>query len=225
MKAAGGAAYLARLAAASVHVIDAGDFGRTVHDLYLRRQLIDLGEGVVNGAFGSDVEDTALSADRGRREEALRPRQRRPDRRRLQAVPRRPDRGHGRGRGGLPPGRPAHRRGHGPVPARPAAGRPAPVRPDHPGRPALDGKDARSPPTSRFNAAKAYREEHRRGRQAQGGRRRRGRLLLARNVGRAARHAHALRAGRDPVGEDPQGRADQHATSTACCRSATSSST
>src|SRR6266478_331704 len=62
MKAVGGGtAYLARLAAASVHVIDASAFGRAVHDLYLRRQLIDLGEGVVNGAFGSDVEETALS--------------------------------------------------------------------------------------------------------------------------------------------------------------------
>src|SRR5437868_3073340 len=61
MKAVGGgAAYLAQLAAASVHVIDAGAFGKTVHDLYLRRQLIDLGEGVVNGAFAGDVDDTAL---------------------------------------------------------------------------------------------------------------------------------------------------------------------
>ena len=60
MKAAGGAVYLARLAAASVHVVDAATFGRTVHDLYLRRQLIDLGEGVVNGAYGGDVDDTAL---------------------------------------------------------------------------------------------------------------------------------------------------------------------
>src|SRR5829696_6048000 len=55
MKAAGGATYLARLAAASVHVIDATAFGQAVHDLYLRRQLIELGEGVVNGAFGGDV--------------------------------------------------------------------------------------------------------------------------------------------------------------------------
>jgi replicative DNA helicase len=61
MKAAGGASYLARLAAASVHVIDAAAFGQAVHDLYLRRQLIDLGEGVVNGAFGGDVDETALS--------------------------------------------------------------------------------------------------------------------------------------------------------------------
>jgi replicative DNA helicase len=62
MKTAGGAAYLARLAAASVHVIDAAAFGQAVHDLYLRRQLIDIGETVVNGAFGTgDVEETALS--------------------------------------------------------------------------------------------------------------------------------------------------------------------
>jgi replicative DNA helicase len=60
MKVAGGAAYLARLVAASVHVIDTAAFGRTVHDLYLRRQLIDVGEGMVNGAFGSDVDEMAL---------------------------------------------------------------------------------------------------------------------------------------------------------------------
>src|SRR5882757_2263044 len=60
MKAAGGATYLARLAAASVHVINAGDFGRTVHDLYLRRQLIDVGETMVNDAFGGDVDEMAL---------------------------------------------------------------------------------------------------------------------------------------------------------------------
>src|SRR6185369_11316389 len=60
IKAAGGASYLARLAAASVHVVDAASFGRAIHDLFLRRQLIDLGETVVNEAFGGDVEETAL---------------------------------------------------------------------------------------------------------------------------------------------------------------------
>src|ERR1700741_4642393 len=65
MKTAGGAAYLVRLAAASVHVIDAGAFGRTVHDLYLRRQLIDLGEGVVNGAFSADVREAPLQQIKG----------------------------------------------------------------------------------------------------------------------------------------------------------------
>ena len=62
MKAAGGAQYIARLVAASVHVIDAAAFGQAVHDLYLRRQLIDIGETVVNGAFGTgDVDETALN--------------------------------------------------------------------------------------------------------------------------------------------------------------------
>lgn len=60
MKDAGGAAYLARLAAASVHVIDAGEFGKIVHDLFLLRQLIDLGQEVVNGAFKPTMEATAI---------------------------------------------------------------------------------------------------------------------------------------------------------------------
>jgi replicative DNA helicase len=60
MKTVGGPAYLAQLASASVHVIDAAAFGRAIHDLYLRRQLIDLGEEVVNGAFAGDVDETAL---------------------------------------------------------------------------------------------------------------------------------------------------------------------
>jgi replicative DNA helicase len=60
MKTVGGSAYLAQLASASVHVIDAAAFGRAIHDLYLRRQLIDLGEGVVNGAFAGNVDETAL---------------------------------------------------------------------------------------------------------------------------------------------------------------------
>lgn len=60
MKEAGGAPYLARLAAASVHVIDAADFGRVVHDLYLLRQLIDLGNTVVNSAFKPTFDATAI---------------------------------------------------------------------------------------------------------------------------------------------------------------------
>lgn len=50
----GGTAYLAQLLAATVGIINAGEYGRTVHDAWLRRQLIDLGEVVVNRAFGSD---------------------------------------------------------------------------------------------------------------------------------------------------------------------------
>ena len=60
MKEAGGAEYLANLAAASVHVIDAEQYGRVVHDLYLRRQLIALGHDVVNGAFKPTLEESAM---------------------------------------------------------------------------------------------------------------------------------------------------------------------
>ena len=60
IKAVGGPTYIAQLASASVHVIDAGDFGRIVHDLYLLRQLIDLGQDVVNSAFKPTLDETAL---------------------------------------------------------------------------------------------------------------------------------------------------------------------
>ena len=39
-----------------VGIINAGDYGRAVHDTWLRRQLIDVGETVVNNAFGADAE-------------------------------------------------------------------------------------------------------------------------------------------------------------------------
>ncbi|MDQ2802000.1 MAG: replicative DNA helicase [Pseudomonadota bacterium] len=52
----GGTAYLAQLLTAMVGIINAGDYGRAVHDAWLRRQLIDIGETVVNNAFGADAE-------------------------------------------------------------------------------------------------------------------------------------------------------------------------
>jgi replicative DNA helicase len=57
----GGAQYLVDLAQSVVTVINAEDYGRNIHDLFLRRQLIDLGEQVVNGAFVFDVDETAIS--------------------------------------------------------------------------------------------------------------------------------------------------------------------
>ncbi|MPY70839.1 MAG: replicative DNA helicase [Alphaproteobacteria bacterium] len=57
----GGAKYLVRLAASVVTVINARDYGRTIHDLYLRRQLIALGEDTVNEAYAADVEEDATS--------------------------------------------------------------------------------------------------------------------------------------------------------------------
>ena len=56
----GGAQYLARLAGAAAAIINAEDYGRAVHDLYLRRELIGLGEDVVNDAFRQDLDDPAV---------------------------------------------------------------------------------------------------------------------------------------------------------------------
>jgi replicative DNA helicase len=52
----GGTAYLAQLLSAMVGIINAGEYGRAIHDAWLRRQLIDIGETVVNNAFGADPE-------------------------------------------------------------------------------------------------------------------------------------------------------------------------
>jgi replicative DNA helicase len=48
----GGVTYLVDLLSAMVGIINAGEYGQVVHDAWLRRQLIDLGEVVVNRAFG-----------------------------------------------------------------------------------------------------------------------------------------------------------------------------
>jgi replicative DNA helicase len=51
----GGTAYLAQLLAAMVGIINAGDYGRAIHDAWIRRQLIDIGEVTVNRAFGAEA--------------------------------------------------------------------------------------------------------------------------------------------------------------------------
>ncbi|MBE9555039.1 MAG: replicative DNA helicase [Proteobacteria bacterium] len=56
---AGGAQYLYELAASIISVANVADYGRITHDLYLRRQLIELGEGVVNEAYEPDIDDSA----------------------------------------------------------------------------------------------------------------------------------------------------------------------
>ncbi len=55
----GGAGYLARLAASVVGIINVEQYGRLIHDLYIRRQLIALGEDVVNDAFDENLETSA----------------------------------------------------------------------------------------------------------------------------------------------------------------------
>ena len=58
--AAGGMKYLATLAASAVTVINAGDYGKLIYDLNLRRELIALGEDMVNEAFDSQPDESAL---------------------------------------------------------------------------------------------------------------------------------------------------------------------
>lgn len=58
---AGGPPYLAQLANAVVTVVNAADYGRLIHDLALRRELIDLGQGMVNDAFVVEFDHTAMN--------------------------------------------------------------------------------------------------------------------------------------------------------------------
>src|SRR5688572_18381216 len=56
----GGAQYLVQLAQAVVTVINAEDYGRAIHDLFLRRQLIGVGEDIVNESFTYDPDISAI---------------------------------------------------------------------------------------------------------------------------------------------------------------------
>jgi len=56
----GGPAYLGALANSVVSIINAEEYGKLVHDLHLRRELIALGSDVVNGAYEPSVETSAL---------------------------------------------------------------------------------------------------------------------------------------------------------------------
>jgi replicative DNA helicase len=49
-------AYLARLAAEATTIINAEDYGRIIHDLAQRRNLISIGEEIVNAAYDSPVD-------------------------------------------------------------------------------------------------------------------------------------------------------------------------
>ncbi len=63
----GGAEYLARLAGSVVTVLNAEDYGRTILDRFLRRELINIGEDVVNRAhevtFDSNASDQIEQAE------------------------------------------------------------------------------------------------------------------------------------------------------------------
>jgi DnaB-like helicase N terminal domain len=53
--------YLARLAAEATTIINAEDYARTVYDLWVRRELIAIGEDMVNLAYDAPVDATPLS--------------------------------------------------------------------------------------------------------------------------------------------------------------------
>ncbi|MBT3791975.1 MAG: replicative DNA helicase [Rhodospirillales bacterium] len=57
---AGGAKYLGRLAATAVTVINAGDYGRTLFDLHLRRKLIELSGEIRTEAASPDLDTSAI---------------------------------------------------------------------------------------------------------------------------------------------------------------------
>jgi replicative DNA helicase len=57
----GGLAYLAELAGAAVGIINAGEYGHVVYDLFLKRELINLGSDVVERAYGAEVDESATS--------------------------------------------------------------------------------------------------------------------------------------------------------------------
>src|SRR5437867_225458 len=51
--------YLARLASEATTVINAADYGQSIYDLAIRRNLIQIGEEMVSTAYDADVEQTA----------------------------------------------------------------------------------------------------------------------------------------------------------------------
>ena len=193
--------YLARLAAEAVTVINAADYGRAIYDLATRRALITVGEDMVNIAYDAPVD----MAPQEQIEDA--------ERRLFELAET------GRYDGGFESFTDAvktavdmanaayMRDGHlsgiatGLARPRPPHGRAAAVRPDHHRRPPRHGQDV---------ARHQHRLQHRLGLRAgaagrrlvQGGEWRRRRLLLARNVVRAARHPHHLRADRNPLLQD-----------------------
>jgi replicative DNA helicase len=55
----GGTQYLAEIANSLINVINSAEYGRSIYDLYLKRQLIDLGENIVNRAYSADIKEQA----------------------------------------------------------------------------------------------------------------------------------------------------------------------
>ncbi len=59
LKEHGGGQYLVKLAASAIHVINIRDYADTIYDLALKRQLIGIGEEVVNNAYSPNIDESA----------------------------------------------------------------------------------------------------------------------------------------------------------------------
>ena len=200
--------YLARVAAEATTIINAQDYGRTIYDMALRRDLIRIGEDMVNVAFDAPVD----FAPRAQIEDAER---------QLYELAE-----SGRYDGGFQrfsqamkvaldmaanayqrDGKTVRRR-HRTARSRHKDGRPAAVRLDHRRRPSRHGQD---------RACDQHRLQHRQGASRRGpGRRhheigqwRYCRLLLLRNVRRTARHPYSRRADPHCLEHDPPRRHQQ----------------
>ena len=57
--AMGGSTYLAELAASAVTIINAGEYGKIIYDLHMKRELIALGTDMVNDAYDQGVQESA----------------------------------------------------------------------------------------------------------------------------------------------------------------------
>ncbi|NNG02700.1 MAG: replicative DNA helicase [Inquilinus sp.] len=60
LQAVGGPEYLSDLQSSVVSVLNVTDYAQMIYDLHLRRQLISLGEDVVNGAYRTDLDSAAV---------------------------------------------------------------------------------------------------------------------------------------------------------------------
>ena len=61
----GGPAYLAELASTAVTVINAAEYGRVIYDLHLKRELIAIGQDIVDTAFGGEIDQSGTNQIEG----------------------------------------------------------------------------------------------------------------------------------------------------------------
>ncbi len=61
LKDIGGAQYLVKLASLATTIINVVDYAKIIHEFYIRRQLIAIGEDIVNSAYDKEIEASAIT--------------------------------------------------------------------------------------------------------------------------------------------------------------------